>query len=61
MYSGTTPIEIDDRVIERYFGEFEGLTRAEFDFNGFWNINANPSFKNCRKYRRCSSKVFFVA
>ena len=38
IYSGNRPVEIDERVIERDFGEFEGLTRAEFDFNGFWNI-----------------------
>ena len=35
IYHGDTPIEIDGRIIERDFGEFEGRTRAEFDFKGF--------------------------
>ena len=29
-------IEIDKRLIERDFGEFEGKTREEFDFKRFW-------------------------
>ena len=37
IYKGETPIEIDDRLIERDFGEFEGLTRTQFDFKGFWS------------------------
>ncbi len=36
-YDGDAPIIYDNRIIERDFGEFEGLTRSEFDFNGFWN------------------------
>lgn len=28
-------VTIEDRLIERSFGEFEGLTRTEFDFVGF--------------------------
>lgn len=44
IYSGKTKVEIDDRIIERDFGEFEGLCRGEFDFNGFWNSNSNQKF-----------------
>ena len=45
IYTGETSVELDQRVIERDFGEFEGLTRAEFDFNGFWNSNSSQNFK----------------
>lgn len=40
-----TAIELDERLIERDFGEFEGLKRTEFDFNGFWNDNSNQNFE----------------
>ena len=50
VYRGETPVEIDERVIERDFGEFEGLTRAQFDFAGFWNKN---NFD--KKYERAES------
>jgi len=37
--------EIDSRIIERDFGEFEGFRRDEFDFKGFWNVNGCQTFK----------------
>ena len=43
-YDGTAPIIYDNRIIERDFGEFEGLTRSQFDFNSFWNIYSNQNF-----------------
>ncbi len=39
------PSELDERLIERDFGEFEGLKRNEFDFAGFWNVNSNQKFE----------------
>lgn len=29
------PIIYDERIIERDFGEFEGMQTSDFDFNGF--------------------------
>lgn len=49
IYHGAIKVEYDDRVIERDFGEFEGLTRSEFDFYGFWNE------KTRKKYKRAES------
>lgn len=40
-----TPAEIDKRLAERDFGEFEGLTRAEFDFRGFWHKDGKMPLK----------------
>ena len=37
IYHGKVPVEIDERLIERDFGEFEGLTSADFDFADFCN------------------------
>ena len=37
---GKYNIELDDRLIERNFGIYEGLTKSQFDFQGFWNRNS---------------------
>ena len=37
--------EIDERLIERDFGEFEGLKRDEFDFLKFNNVNAVQNYE----------------
>ena len=58
IYHGNAPVEIDDRIIERDFGEFEGKTRAEFDFQGFWNINANQKFKMAESIADVEKRVF---
>lgn len=58
IYQGNIPIEIDTRVIERDFGEFEGLTRAEFDFKGFWNINSNQKFESAESIQDVEARVF---
>lgn len=48
--------EIDGRLSERDFGVYEGKTRAEFDFDGFWdNRNFYKDFdaeKLCDFYQR---------
>lgn len=44
----------DDRIIERDFGEFEGMETKKFDFLGFWDY-----YKN-KKYKRAENiQVFF--
>lgn len=58
IYKGNIPIEIDERVIERDFGGFEGLTRTEFDFNGFWNINSNQEFESTESIKDVEERVF---
>ena len=58
IYHGDIPIQIDERVIERDFGEYEGLTRAEFDFNGFWNINSNQKFERAESIKDVEVRVF---
>lgn len=31
------PIIYDEDIIERDFGEFEGINKSDFDFEGYWN------------------------
>lgn len=58
IYSGKTPVTIDERLIERDFGEFEGLTRSEFDFYGFWNINSKQDYEKAETIREVEKRVF---
>ena len=58
IYHGNIPIEFDERIIERDFGEFEGLTRSEFDFKGFWNANTAQNFKRAESIRNLQTRVF---
>lgn len=41
IYDGNAPKKVDNRLIERDFGEFEGLSRTQFDFKGFWTVGSN--------------------
>ena len=38
------PIIYDDRIIERDFGEFEGMETKDFDFYGYWDYYKNLQF-----------------
>ena len=58
IYNGETTVEIDERVIERDFGEFEGLTRAEFDFAGFWNVNSKQKYRIAESIQDVEKRVF---
>ena len=41
IMNGTLPIIIDERLNERDYGDFEGHTREEFDYIGYWNFDYN--------------------
>ena len=58
IYNGNAPVEIDERVVERDFGEFEGKTRSEFDFNGFWNIYSNQNFRKAESIKDVEKRAF---
>ena len=55
---GDTPIEIDDRVVERDFGEFEGKTRTEFEFFDFWNDNCKKTYQKAEPLDELKKRVF---
>lgn len=58
LYDGNKPIEIDERVIERDFGEFEGLTRNEFPFLEFWNAFDKKEYKLAESLDQVRARVF---
>ena len=55
---GKYDIEIDDRIVERDFGEFEGLTRSEFDFRGFWIDGKEKEYESSETLEQVKSRVY---
>lgn len=51
-------IEIEPRLIERDFGEFEGLTRDKFEFLKFWNANTKTKYIKAESMEHLISRVF---
>lgn len=45
------PIIFEERLMERDFGEFEGLPKSEFDFETFWSYTANMKYKEAENIR----------
>lgn len=52
------PIIIDERLKERNFGEFEGLEKNNFDFDGFWNYKMNNKYLKAENIERFFNRVY---
>ena len=52
------PYEIDNRIIERNFGEFEGLMHHEFDFKGFLNPKNDGTYISAEDVEPFMQRVF---
>lgn len=52
------PVKYDNRVTERDFGEFEGLTVKEFDYKGFWNSQHEVKGKNAETINELTDRVY---
>jgi broad specificity phosphatase PhoE len=50
-------VVIDERLIERSFGEFEGLTRTEFDFVGFCS-DKTRTYEKAESIAAVENRVF---
>lgn len=48
----------DDRIIERDFGEFEGLETKEFDFSGYWNYYKNEKYQRAENIKSFFERVY---
>ena len=57
VHTGKAPIETDMRLIEREFGEFEGMTRSQFNFKAFNNANTQ-NFKYAETLQEVEKRVF---
>ena len=52
------PIEIDSRIIERDFGEFEGLNKEEFDSASFWDYSLNNRYVKAESVQQLLKRVY---
>lgn len=48
----------DNRLIERDFGEFEGLATKDFDFYGFWNYYQNIHYQSAENIQEFFKRVY---
>lgn len=48
----------DDRIIERDFGEFEGLETKNFDFNGYWDYYKNEKYQKAENIKDFFERVY---
>lgn len=52
------PIIIDERISERDFGEFEGMSTMDFDFNAFWSYKQNNKYNKAENIRMFFKRVY---
>ena len=52
------PIIYDERIIERDFGEFEGMEQKDFDFHGYWDYYKNLKFEKAENIREFFERVY---
>lgn len=49
---------LDNRIIERDFGEFEGLSKDDFDSTSFWNYKSNCKYKKAETITSLLDRVY---
>ena len=52
------PVITDVRLIERNFGEFEGLAKEDFDYSSFWNYSLNCHFDKAESVQQLLDRVY---
>lgn len=52
------PIIYDDRIIERDFGEFEGLETKDFDFNSYWDYYKNEQYQQAENIQVFFERIY---
>lgn len=55
---GDKHFTIDERLIERGFGEYDGFLTCDFDYEGFWNSNKNQKFERAESLFETEKRVF---
>ena len=52
------PIIYDEDIIERDFGEFEGVNKKDFDFEGYWSYKQNKQYQKAENIRVFFARVY---
>lgn len=55
---GFQPVIIEERMTERDFGEFEGLSIKDFDADQFWSYKSNTSYRQAENIRDFFHRVY---
>ena len=58
IYSGDKPIEIDQRIIEMDFGQYEGARRSQVSFKHLCNIKADHTNEVMESYENMQSRIY---
>lgn len=54
------PIIYDSRIVERDFGEMEGLSISDFDFEGFWDYHKNEKYITAENIQDFFKRIYVV-
>lgn len=52
------PMVFDERLSERDFGEFEGMSNTEFDYEAFWSYKQNLQYQKAENIREFFKRVY---
>lgn len=52
------PIILDERISERDFGEMEGMSKDNFDFQAFWNYDKNITYEKAENIKEFFNRIF---
>ena len=52
------PVVTDARIVERDFGEFEGLCKEDFDCSSFWNYSLNCQYTKAESIQKLLNRVY---
>lgn len=58
LCNSSSHLILDNRIIERDFGEFEGLSKDDFDSSTFWNYKANCKYKKAETVNILLDRVY---
>lgn len=47
-----------DRLIEKNYGEFEGISKASFDYNEFWSYNKNLNYVKAENIQMFFDRIY---
>ena len=51
------PIIYDERLTERYYGEFEGVSKQTFDYNSFWAYEKNMKYEKAENIQDFFNRI----
>lgn len=52
------PMIYDEEISERDFGEFEGVNKKEFDFEGYWSYKQNHQYEKAENIETFFARVY---